>query len=58
MRVAIHSGVLATVAQVLEMDQEEFFDSIEENERNFEDLVKCKRMKKILEQFAHKATRK
>ena len=42
MRAAIHSGVLATMAQVLEIDQEEFFDSIKENERNFEDLVKCK----------------
>ena len=42
MRAAIHSGVLATMAQVLEIDQEEFFDSIEENERNYEDLVKCK----------------
>ena len=43
MRAAIHSGVLATMAQVLEIDQEEFFDSIDENERNFEELVKCKK---------------
>ena len=42
MRVAIHLRVLATMAQVIEIDQEEFFDSIEENKRNFEDLVKCK----------------
>ena len=42
MRAAIHSGVLGTMAQVLEIDQEEFFDAIDENERNFEDLVKCK----------------
>ena len=42
MRAAIHSGVLATMAQVLEIDQVEFFDSIDENERNYEDLVKCK----------------
>ena len=44
MRAAIHSGVLASMAQVLEIDQEEFFDPIDENERNFEDLVKCKNL--------------
>ena len=42
MRAAIHLGVLVTMVQVLEIDQEEFFDSIDKNERNFEDLVKCK----------------
>ena len=43
MRAAIHSGVLATMAQFLEINQEEFFNSIKENERNFEDLVNCKK---------------
>ena len=40
-KAAVHSGVLATTAQVLGVEVESFIDQIEVEERNFEDLAKC-----------------
>ena len=40
-KTAVHSGVLATTAQVLGVNVKEFLDSIKKEERNFKDLAKC-----------------
>ena len=40
-KATVHSRVLATTAQVLGVDVKDFLDSIEVEEQNFADLVKC-----------------